>query len=151
MSRCRPCFAGPVVQLVLITLHVHIMHSAALIIHFTGNVTTDFPVSNAHVFTTGPSAPPSKFNGQPSGWQATDIRFAYEKSIDTAYFGTTNSVAECLIGRVPAQQGTLFLPALVQFLQGSTPVLASPATPTATVILVALLPYSLKPLGLMTR
>ena len=61
--------------------------ASGLVISFTGNVSKDFPPSNPAVFIVTDNISIT-YNGNPAGWQMSDVRYAYDFASDTAYCGT---------------------------------------------------------------
>ena len=70
--------------------------SHSLQVSFTGNVINDFPSTNPDVFISVDQLLIT-YRGNPSGWQMTDVRYAYDVGTDTAYFGTQASASELLV------------------------------------------------------
>ena len=59
----------------------------ALVISFTGNVTRDFPVGPGVFVATDVVRDVQLSSATPSGWDINDVRFSYDATSDTAYFG----------------------------------------------------------------
>ena len=70
----------PVVIFAVLTTLVCSTHA----IIFTGNVPADFPPTDPTVLLV--TTPGPVLMG-PTGWQLYDMRWAYDSSTDTAYFG----------------------------------------------------------------
>ena len=64
-------------------MFVILLHDAAAIV-FTGNVSVDFLPTDPTVLLITGNAPVLV---GPTGWQLYDMRWAYDSTTDTAYFG----------------------------------------------------------------
>ena len=78
--------------LLLAGVFAALSHSAsALVVNFTGDVALDFPIANTGVFVATDTTNDVFFTDsgtlKPTGWNAYDVRFAYDAASDTAYFG----------------------------------------------------------------
>jgi hypothetical protein len=78
--------------LLLAGVFAALSHSAsALVVNFTGDVVADFPIANSGVFVATDTTNDVFFTDsgtlRPTGWNAYDVRFAYDAGSDTAYFG----------------------------------------------------------------
>ena len=66
-------------------------NTSALVVNFTGDVVADFPIANSGVFVATDTTNDVFFTDsgtlRPTGWNAYDVRFAYDAGSDTAYFG----------------------------------------------------------------
>ena len=54
---------------------------------FTGDVAVDFPIGNPGVFTALDPPNDVAVTGFSTGWDISDIRFAYDAATDTGFFG----------------------------------------------------------------
>ena len=66
----------------LVVLLTALCHATAIV--FTGNVPNDFQLTDPTVFLVTSSGP---LLVGPTGWQLYDMRWAYDSTTDTAYFG----------------------------------------------------------------
>ena len=90
-SKMRPVAAAVVAAVMF--AHVAAGPLQSFGVTMTGDVAADFPVPHPGVFEIVDTNPPILFIGGPTGWDIQSVRFAYDASSDTAYFGACCSSA----------------------------------------------------------
>lgn len=72
----------------LLLLALLLSRGTCSIITFTGNVVADFSSGDAGVYVAqGSQSSHPTFYGASTGWSMNDVRFAYDITTDTAFFG----------------------------------------------------------------